>query len=100
MVGFLNVVLGGVAGEAYNIGNPKPEISMVDLVKTMERVLGRSLNYDVIEYPDSYPADEPNRRAPDIRKAKTQLKFVPEVTLEDGLQRFLSWSDEIFTGGE
>ena len=100
MVGFLNVVLGGVAGEAYNIGNPKPEISMVELVKTMERVLGRGLDYDVIEYPDSYPADEPNRRAPDIRKAKTQLKFVPEVTLEDGLQRFLSWSDEIYTGGE
>ena len=100
MVGFLNVVLGGVAGEAYNIGNPKPEISMVELVKTMERLLGCGLDYDVIEYPDSYPADEPNRRAPDIRKAKTQLKFVPEVTLEDGLQRFLSWSDEYFTGRE
>jgi len=66
----------------------------------MERGISRGLDYDVIEYPDSYPADEPNRRAPDIRKAKTQLKFVPEVTLEDGLQRFLSWSDEIFTGGE
>jgi UDP-glucuronate decarboxylase len=98
MVGFLNVVLGGVAGEAYNIGNTKPEISMVELVKSMERVLGRDLAYDVIEYPDSYPADEPNRRAPDIRKAKLQLNFEPEVSLEEGLGRFLGWTDETFTG--
>jgi UDP-glucuronate decarboxylase len=98
MVGFLNVVLGGVAGEAYNIGNTKPEISMVELVKSMEKVLGRDLAYDVIEYPDSYPADEPNRRAPDIRKAKLQLNFAPEVSLEEGLGRFLGWTDETFTG--
>jgi UDP-glucuronate decarboxylase len=98
MVGFLNVVLGGVAGEAYNIGNTKPEISMVELVKSMEKVLGRDLAYDVIEYPDSYPADEPNRRAPDIRKAKLQLNFEPEVSLEEGLGRFLGWTDETFTG--
>jgi UDP-glucuronate decarboxylase len=100
MVGFLRVILGGIAGEAYNIGNTKPEISMVELVKTMEKVLDRDLDYDVIEYPDSYPADEPNRRAPDIRKAQLQLKFVPEVTLEAGLGRFLSWTDTTFTGGE
>jgi UDP-glucuronate decarboxylase len=98
MVGFLNVVLGGVAGEAYNIGNTKPEISMVELVKTMEKVLGRDLAYDVIEYPDSYPADEPNRRAPDIRKARLQLNFAPVVSLEEGLDRFLGWTDETFTG--
>lgn len=99
MVGFLEVAMNGVAGEAYNIGNPKPEISMVELVESMEKVLGRDLDYDVIEYPDSYPADEPNRRAPDIRKAQLQLKYAPEVTLEDGLGRFLNWTDETFTGG-
>lgn len=99
MVGFLGVAMNGVAGEAYNIGNTKPEISMVELVKTMEKVLGRDLDYDVIEYPDSYPADEPNRRAPDIRKANLQLKYAPEVSLEDGLGRFLGWTDNTFTGG-
>lgn len=100
MLGFLKVVLGGIPGEAYNIGNPKPEISMVELVESMEKVLGRTLDYDVIEYPDSYPADEPNRRAPDIRKAQIQLKFAPAVTLETGLRRFLSWTDAAFTGSE
>jgi UDP-glucuronate decarboxylase len=98
MVGFLLVVLKGVPGEAYNIGNPKPEISMVELVHSIERVLGRPVDHNVIEYPDSYPADEPNRRAPDIRKARLQLNYEPAVDLDDGLSRFLGWTDGIYTG--
>ena len=98
MVGFLLVVLKGVPGEAYNIGNPKPEISMVDLVKRIEKVCKHKVAYDVVEYPDSYPADEPNRRAPDIRKARLQLDYEPTVDLDDGLKRFLDWSDTVYTG--
>jgi UDP-glucuronate decarboxylase len=98
IVGFLLVVLKGVAGEAYNIGNPEPEISMVDLVKRIEKVSSRPVAYDVVEYPDSYPADEPNRRAPDIRKARLQLGYDPTVSLDDGLKRFLDWSDTVYTG--
>lgn len=98
MVGFMKVALGGIAGEAYNIGNPQPEISMLDLVKTIETVLDGDLAYDVIEYPDSYPADEPMRRAPDIRKAQLQLKYNPEVALKDGLKRFLNWSNNTYIG--
>ena len=98
MVGFLLVILRGVPGEAYNIGNPKPEISMVDLVKTISRVSSKDVKYDIVEYPDSYPADEPNRRAPDIRKARLQLKFEPTVGLDEGLTRFLDWADRLYTG--
>lgn len=98
MVGFLLVVLKGVPGEAYNIGNPTPEISMVDLVEKIKTVISKPLSYNIIEYPDSYPADEPNRRAPDIRKAKLQLEFQPGVSLEDGLKRYLSWTDTVYTG--
>jgi len=98
MNGFLRVIAKGVPGEAYNIGNPKPEISMLDLVKTMEKVHGEKLDVNTIEYPDSYPADEPLRRCPDIRKARLQIGFEPQVALEDGLKRFLSWSDKVYTG--
>ena len=73
---------------------------MLDLVKSIESVLGGNLAYDVIEYPDSYPADEPMRRAPDIRKAQLQLKYMPKVSLDDGLKRFLDWSGRTYTGGE
>ncbi|HEX9703460.1 MAG TPA: NAD-dependent epimerase/dehydratase family protein [Rhodospirillales bacterium] len=98
MNGFLRVVTDGVPGEAYNIGNPKPEISMLTLVRHMEKAAGRKLKVDLIEYPDSYPADEPQRRCPDITKARLQLGFEPKVTLDEGLKRFLGWSDKAYTG--
>ena len=98
IVGFLQVVLKGVAGEAYNIGNPEPEISMLELVKRIEKVSSRLVDYNLVEYPDSYPNDEPNRRAPDIRKAHLQLDYTPKVDLDDGLKRFLDWSDNVYSG--
>ncbi len=98
IVGFLSVITKGVAGEAYNIGNPDPEISMIKLVQEIEKVSAQKVSYDVVEYPDSYPADEPNRRAPDIRKARIQLGFNPTVDLYGGLKRFLDWSNKTYTG--
>ena len=98
ILGFLLVVLKGVAGEAYNIGNPEPEISMLDLVQRIRKVSSRKVSYDVVEYPDSYPADEPNRRAPDIRKARLQLNYSPKISLDEGLKRFLDWSDKTYSG--
>jgi UDP-glucuronate decarboxylase len=98
MVGFFRTIIRGVPGEAYNIGNPEPEISMLDLVLRIEKVLGRNITHNIIEYPDSYPADEPQRRCPDIRKAQLQLDFQPRVSLEEGLRRFLGWTDQTYTG--
>jgi len=98
IVGFLKVILRGVPGEAYNIGNPDPEISMVDLVKRIESIVKKSIKYSIVEYPDSYPADEPSRRAPDIRKAELQLGYRPVVDLDEGLRRFLLWSDREYIG--
>ncbi len=98
MSGFLRVIASGVPGEAYNIGNPEPEISMLDLAKAMEKAAGRKLEVNLIEYPDSYPADEPLRRCPDIKKARQQIGFEPAVGLEEGLKRFLGWTDKAYTG--
>ncbi len=98
VLGFLLVLLRGVPGEAYNIGNSRPEISMLELVERIEAVLGRPVERNVIEYPDSYPADEPMRRCPDIRKARLQLKYEPRVDLEEGLRRFLGWTDGVYSG--
>ena len=96
--GFLRVALKGVPGEAYNIGNPEPEISMLDLAQLSSKAVGRDVGYDLIEYPDSYPADEPIRRCPDIRKARLQLGYEPRVSLLDGLQRFYEWALENYAG--
>ena len=98
MVGFLKVVLNGVPSETYNIGNTHPEVSVQDLVKAMEAALGRAIASDNVEHPDSYPADEPQRRCPNLRKANLQLEYQPEVELEDGLGRFLNWTQQHYTG--
>lgn len=93
IVGFLRVLLDGVPGEPYNIGNPKPEISMLGLVQKVKEVLTEEqITFQLIEYPDTYPADEPNRRCPDISKAIQQLGYAPTVNLEEGLTRFFSWA--------
>jgi UDP-glucuronate decarboxylase len=97
-VGFLLVTLKGVPGETYNIGNPQPEVSMLDLVAAVQKAVGKPVPYNVIEYPDSYPADEPMRRSPDIRKARLQLEFDPKVDLDDGLRRFFGWALETYSG--
>ena len=98
MTGFLLVLLKGVSGEAYNIGNPKPEISIIELVKRIELISTKPVDFNIVEYPDSYPADEPNRRAPDIRKAKLQLGFKPQIDLDKGLKRFFDWADMVYKG--
>jgi UDP-glucuronate decarboxylase len=98
MNGFLRVISRGVPGETYNIGNPDPEIAMLELAERIGAVSGRPVDYRIIEYPDSYPGDEPNRRCPDIRKAHLQVGYRPVVDLDTGLQRFLSWADRMYTG--
>ena len=35
----------------------------------------------------NYTIDNPQRRCPDISKAKKLLKFNPKISIEDGLQR-------------
>ena len=98
LVGFLLAVIKGVPGESYNIGNPRPEISMIQLVEALSKAIDREVPYNLIEYPDSYPADEPMRRSPDIRKARLQLEFEPTVDLNDGLKRFMDWALATYKG--
>ena len=81
----------------YLVNEPSPK-AMVELVNRISTALERPVPHNIIEYPDSYPADEPNRRAPDIHKARLQLKYAPSVELNDGLKRFLYWADTVYTG--
>ena len=73
-------------------------IIIVAAPQNLNCLVSSKLNYNIIEYPDSYPADEPPRRCPDITKARRQIGFEPVVDLDDGLKRFLSWTDKTYTG--
>lgn len=94
--GFLKVLLHGKPGEPYNIGNPTPEISMIDLVSEIEAAIGRPVRKEISDYPSSYPADEPMRRCPDISKARNDLHYEPQISLRDGLSRFFGWASESY----
>lgn len=90
--GCLQLLANGKPGEAYNIGNPLPEISMKDLALLVGKVTGADITFDTVEHPESYPADEPQRRCPDIGKAQKGVGYMPRVDLEVGLRRFFSWA--------
>ena len=81
----------GKAGHAYNIGNKDNEISMADLAKLFVEIEGGSASYNLIPYPENYPAGEPQRRCPDLTKAELHLAYKAAVSLRDGLARFIDW---------
>ena len=99
MTGFLLALLHGRVGEAYNIGAAGPEISVVQLAEILEAVHGKPLARTFTDYPDTYPADEPQRRCPDLEKARRELGYKPEVTIEQGLERYLRWATEVYGAG-
>ncbi len=89
--GFLMTLLQGKPGEDYNIGNPDNEISMNQLAAMYPRLVPGA-TFTTIDYPDTYPAGEPNRRCPDITKARDTFGYTSEVDVEDGLHRFIDWA--------
>jgi len=98
LIGFLLVLFKGVPGEAYNIGNATPEVSMKELVKLVCEIAGDGASYKLQDYPDGYPSNEPMRRCPDLAKAKLHLDYFPRVSLEEGLRRFLLWANSAYVG--
>lgn len=91
IVGFLKVLLVGEPGHAYNIGNEDNEISMANLAKLFVKIEGNGASFELIPYPENYPGGEPQRRCPDLSKAKKHLSYRPTMSLENGLKRFIDW---------
>ncbi len=90
--GFIRVICLGKSGEAYNIGNNKPEISVKGIFKLLKSINKNKINSEFINHPKSYPDDEPQRRCPNLNKAKKQLNYRPKIQLKDGLKRYLNWA--------
>lgn len=88
---FLQVLLKGKPGEAYNVGNDNNELDMNKLANTLKEIFKGGLQVNNIEYPESYPADEPQRRCPDLSKIRKDTKYKPKVSLKQGLQKTVKW---------
>ena len=96
IVGYFKILVRGRAGEAYNIGNEKPEISMLTLAEMLAETARGLFGYTgkVVRKTSSdqeYLTDNPQRRCPIIAKAREELGFEPEVPIEEGLRRTLVW---------
>ena len=95
MVGFFKVLLSQDSGEVYNVGNEGPEISMAALAEMIASLFEPHAVVQFIEYPETYPAGEPQRRVPDLSKITEKLGYHPSVDLQDGLIRTLNWFREL-----
>ena len=97
IIGFMKILLDSKAPDVFNVGNPTPEVSMVELTEIIKKVIKDDFKVELIDYPSTYPADEPNRRCPDITRISENLGFQPKVNIEEGLARFFRWTKDNYT---
>ena len=93
VIGFFKVLLSKKSGETYNVGVGKDseEISMFALANIIAELSPRRVAVKSVEYPETYPAGEPNRRRPDITKISKALDYHPVIDLKTGLLRTMTW---------
>ena len=72
--------------EPVNIGNPN-EVSMLELANIIRRLCESDSPIEM----RPLPQDDPQRRRPDISRARDMLGWEPRMALEDGLQRTIAW---------
>ncbi|MDR1560797.1 MAG: NAD-dependent epimerase/dehydratase family protein [Holosporaceae bacterium] len=82
--------------ETFNIGIDDREVSIKDLAEIYKSIGEKKFGYDgeiIFKESDeaNYLADNPNRRSPNINKARDLLKFAPQVSVEEGVERFLTF---------
>ena len=92
IVAFLLILIEGQAPDVYNVGNPEPEISILELANFMKNFTSVPAEVKVISYPEQYPTDDPSRRCPDIGKLQKEFGFYPKISLEEGSARFFKWA--------
>ena len=82
-------------GECFNIGNPAPEISVIELAKLVKEVMPYPIEINHIDPPHAvYAKDDPKRRCPDIGKLSSTVDFKPRIDLRQGLKRTIEWFHE------
>ncbi|MGQ9832994.1 MAG: UDP-glucuronic acid decarboxylase family protein [Candidatus Villigracilaceae bacterium] len=71
-----------------NIGNPT-EMSVLQFAETINHITGNQAG--VVFLPDERSARDPQRRQPDITRARTILGWEPKVALEEGLRKTIPY---------
>jgi UDP-glucose 4-epimerase len=77
-----------LVGEAVNIARGE-EVSIVKVADIVSKLLGKKGRIEPI-FEEQRPGDV-RRHIADISKAQKLLKFKPEVSIEDGIERLIEW---------
>jgi len=75
-----------LSGEVFNLGNPE-EYTILELAGLIKEITGSS---SPIVFKDR-PVDDPDRRRPDITKAKEILGWEPRTPVREGLRETVEW---------
>jgi len=99
IVGYIKILTKGRAGESYNIGTEAPEINVRTLADRVVDIGREKFMYNgkvicKVSEDKLYLIDNPNRRCPNITKARSELGYEPQVSLDEGLRRSLVWYQE------
>ena len=93
--GYLKVLLHDKF-DVFNIGMDKPELSVKEFAEIFNKEGKEIFDYKgKISFSKSddkeYMTDNPNRRCPDLTKARTILNYDPSVIVNDGIKRYLEF---------
>lgn len=74
--------------EPVNIGNPV-ETSILEFAQVINRIVGNKAG--IVFKPNLRGEGDPQRRQPDIRRAREILGWTPKVSLEEGISRTIPY---------
>jgi dTDP-glucose 4,6-dehydratase len=74
--------------DPVNIGNPA-ETTILEFAQSINRLVGSPAG--IVMKPADRLGDDPQRRRPDIRRARELLGWEPQVALDEGLARTISY---------
>lgn len=97
-VGYIKCILYGKL-EIFNIGSDKDEISILKLAQMYKKIGKELFNYNKsiiykTHWDKEYLTDNPNKRCPDINKARNILEYEPKIHVEEGIRRYLMYLKE------
>jgi len=74
-----------------NIGNPD-EMTLLEFASRINKAVGNPAGITFV--PEARSERDPQRRQPDITRAREKLNWEPRITLEDGLRRTIPYFKE------
>ncbi|MCR5272850.1 MAG: NAD-dependent epimerase/dehydratase family protein [Lachnospiraceae bacterium] len=84
-------------GQEFNIGNEKPEVTMREVGEIVIEVTGAKIDIEAL--PPS--PGSPERRCPSMKKTVSYVKYEPQISLKEGIEKTFDWyKKNIFDGDE